>query len=130
MRVRVLVALVAIAAFAAGCAAIPESTPVAVVDENLGGAPEPTVGAPPAGLDPLSVVRLFVEAGVSHTNGHQAARSYLAPDAAKTWDDTKQISIVEDLFDTTWGDQNAPDADQHRQVVLRTRQVGRLNQSG
>lgn len=133
MRAKVLLVLLATVltgSFAAGCASIPESTPVEVVDENLGGAPEPTVGAPPAGLDPLSVVRMFVEAGVSHTNGHQAARSYLTAEAARTWDDTKQISIVEDLFDTTSGDQNAPDADQRRQVVLRMRQVGRLNQMG
>jgi Lipoprotein LpqB beta-propeller domain/Sporulation and spore germination len=132
MRILVAMAaaLTATAAFAAGCASIPESTPVEVVGENLGGEPEPTVGAPPAGLDPLSVVRMFVEAGISHTNGHQAARSYLTAEAAKTWDDTTQIRILEDRFDTPPADHNEPDADRRRKVVLRTRQVGSLDQAG
>jgi hypothetical protein len=128
MRVRILVALAAVTAFAAGCAAIPEATPVKVVDENRGGTDEPTVGAPPAGLDELSVVRGFVEAGRSHTDSHRAARSYLTAEAARTWNDTDKISILEDQFDTSPASQNAPDADRRRQVVLRTRQVGWLNQ--
>lgn|SRR5215470_3401279 len=133
MRVRALTALAAmavLATLAAACASIPESTPVKVVDENRGVAQEPTVGAPPAGLDELSVVRRFVEAGVSHTDAHKSARSYLTAEAAKTWNDADEISIVEDQFDTSPMDQSAPDADRRRKVVLRTRQLGRLNQEG
>ncbi|HET8643462.1 MAG TPA: hypothetical protein VFM37_16110, partial [Pseudonocardiaceae bacterium] len=42
--------LVLAAGLVAGCAAIPESTPVVVVDEYLGGPQAPTVPAPVPGL--------------------------------------------------------------------------------
>lgn len=137
MRSRTLTLLAPLAAVAtttallAGCAAIPESTPVVVVDENLGGPEEPTVGAPPAGLeDPLAVVRLFVEAGISHADEHQAARSYLTAESAQRWVDAGPITVLEDDFDTAPFNPGAADADRRRQVTLRARQIGQLDQTG
>jgi len=124
---RLLVVLSA-AALAAGCAAIPESTPVVVVDENLGASDGFTVGAPQPGLDPLSVVRLFVEAGVSHADEHQAARSYLTEESARRWDDEAPILVIDDTFGTSPVD--AGGADDRRLVTLRTSKIGQLDQSG
>ena len=122
--------LVLAAGLVAGCAAIPESTPVVVVDEHLGGPQAPTVPAPVPGLNPLSVVRQFVEAGVSHADEHEAARSYLTADAARKWDDAAPIMLLEDDFGTAPFDPAAPDADRRRVVMLRATQIGLLDASG
>jgi len=123
-------ALVA-ATVAAGCAAIPESSPVEVVGPRLSEASEAPVAPPPAGLDPLSVVRGFIEASARQANRHAAARAYLSTEATATWNDTGPVVVLADTFNTvpstSPGDAQTED---YRQVLLRGQQLGQLGADG
>lgn len=110
------------------CASIPESTPVEIVEDSIGG-PEPSVAAPPPGLGPLAVVRGFVEAGVAHADEHHAARLYLTTEAAQRWDAEASVVVLEHDFSTAPSDSGASDPDR-RSVTLRARQIGLLDPAG
>ncbi|MFI5777777.1 MtrAB system accessory lipoprotein LpqB [Nocardia sp. NPDC051570] len=87
----VLVGLLALT----GCANLPDnSAPQALGTIDR----EPTSSAPPQpiqGRDPDLLLRDFLQATADPTNRHQAARQYLSPTAAATWDDTAGTTIVE-----------------------------------
>ncbi len=78
-----------------GCANLPDSSApqaLGTIDR------EPTSSAPPQpiqGRDPDLLLRDFLQATADPTNRHQAARQYLSPTAAATWDDTAGTTIVE-----------------------------------
>jgi hypothetical protein len=114
-----------------GCAAIPESSPVQVVGPRMSETTEPPVAPPPDGLDPLSVVRGFIEAGSRQANRHAAARAYLTNEAKATWNDTGPIVVLADTFNTVYsagsGDAQTED---FRQVLLRGQQLGQLAADG
>ena len=121
-----LAALLSAAALLGGCASIPESTPVEIVEDSLGGQ-EPNVAAPPPGLDSLAVVRGFVEAGVAHADEHHAARLYLTTEAAQRWEAAASVVVLEDDFSTAPDPTSDPN---RRSVTLRVRQIGLLDQAG
>ncbi|MGF6883444.1 hypothetical protein ABIA39_004896 [Nocardia sp. GAS34] len=78
-----------------GCANLPDSSaPQALGTINH----EPTSTAPaqPApGIDPDVLVRNFLSATADPTDRHQAARLFLSPAAALSWDDTASTAIVD-----------------------------------
>ena len=119
------VAVVAIAV--SGCAAIPESSPVEVVGPRVSETTEVPVAPPPDDLDPLSVVRGFVEASASQTNRHAAARAYLTDEAKAAWNDPAVVVVLDDTFNTVYAT-GAGDAqgDDFRQVLLRGQQLGQV----
>lgn len=100
---RLLVIAVALAV-AAGCAAVPSSTPPVVV----GTAPPvgvPNGGdivlepdAPQDGMTPEEIVRGFVTASASSAPGHPIARQYLTPDADEAWQDGSQVTVIADNY--------------------------------
>ena len=79
----------------AGCAAIPASSDIQVVRSmpEAGLIPPP---GPERGVDPFRLVREFIEATGSPTNGHAAARSFLSRNAASSWDDHAGLTVIED----------------------------------
>lgn len=128
---RQLLPLLCAVGLAAGCAAIPESSPVQVVRPGASDPTEMPIAAPPAGLDPLSVVRGFVEASVSQANRHAAARAYLADEAQNTWDDAASVVVLDDSFNTVYstspGDSQGDD---YRQVQISGQRLGLLGADG
>lgn len=118
-----------LAVLVGGCAAIPESSPVQVVGPRMSETSEPPVAPPPDGLDPLLVVRGFIEAGSRQANRHAAARAYLTSEAKASWNDTGPIVVLADTFNTvyTTGDAQTEDV---RQVLLRGQQLGQLAADG
>lgn len=81
----------------ASCASIPEySDPKAVkpaIQDNVGSAPM----AIPHGLDPLAVVRSFVDSTARPGNDYAAARAHLTPDGEKPWRPPREMLIVDDV---------------------------------
>ena len=82
----------------AGCASVPDSSPVQVLRQVGGDEAAPPPG-PVDGSNPLDLVRDFVTASGSSTDKHAAARAFLAPEAAK-WDDTTGVTVLDGQFDT------------------------------
>lgn len=111
-----------------GCAAIPTNTqpkPIgtkAAKDTNTDNpAPEPRQG-----LDPLTLVRNFIEATSNPDRNYAAARAYMTQDAVQKWD-TKNPTIIETSFGTVPVSQatQAPQ-DKAQTVLLQGKYVGRL----
>jgi hypothetical protein len=107
-----------------GCAAIPTNTqpkPIGPKDSkttNTVTAPEPRQN-----LDPITLVRDFIDATSNPDRDFAAARAYLTPEADKKWD-TKNPTIIESSFSTVptpLGPQ-----DKTTTVLLQGKYVGRL----
>lgn len=115
----------------AGCAAIPESSPIEVVGPRVSDTQEAPVAAPRDGLDPLSVVRAFIEASASQANRRAAARAYLTEQAKATWNDSAPMVVIDDTFATVYatssGDSGSED---FREVLLRGQQLGQFGGDG
>lgn len=120
-------------AVVAGCASVPESSPVQVLRQVSAGDDAAPPPAPADGINPLDLVRDFVGASGSSTDKHGAARRYLAPEAAK-WDDTAGITVLDGQIDTV----PAPVAGPARQgtpadtttIRIRGTMIGRVTSSG
>ena len=124
-------AAVSAAVMVAGCAAIPESSPVEVVGPRVSETSEPPVEPPPTGLDPLSVVRGFIGASASQANRHAAARAYLTDEAKMTWNDTGPVVVLDDTFNTRYSTSPGDaQTDEYRQVEVRVLQLGELGVDG
>lgn len=120
-----------VAALVGGCAAIPESSPVEVVGPRLSETGEPPVAPPPAGIDPLTVVRGFIEASARQANRHAAARAYLTDQAKLSWDDTGPVVVLDDTFNTVYSTSPGDSQDDsYREVLLRGQQLGQLDPDG
>ncbi|TWH20520.1 LpqB family beta-propeller domain-containing protein [Prauserella rugosa] len=99
-----LLALLMSAAMAAGCAAIPnESQPEALPQQRPGRATE-AVPEPAPGLDPLTLVREFVEASAEPAADYAAARAYLSERARQQWHPDQNVAVIEDEFSTVYGE--------------------------
>ncbi|MGJ3587531.1 hypothetical protein ACR9EG_12950, partial [Lactococcus lactis] len=81
-------------------------------------APEPLPN-----IDPLTLVRQFLEATANPDGEYAAARAFLTPDANKNWD-TKNPTIIETGFSTVPTSASAQDKTQT--VLLQGKNVGRL----
>ncbi|MFD6796030.1 MULTISPECIES: LpqB family beta-propeller domain-containing protein [Prauserella salsuginis group] len=105
-RLRPWAALGMAALLVSGCAAIPaESQPEALPQQQRGQQTE-AVPEPAPGLDPLSVVREFVEASAEPASDYAAARAYLSQRARKQWQPDQSVAVIEDEFSTVFGSED------------------------
>jgi hypothetical protein len=124
-----LVAALLAVVLVAGCASVPESSPVQVLRKITEGDDR---GLPPGPTDdstPLDIVRGFVNASGSNSEQHAAARRFLTS-AAGNWDDDASVAIIAEQFDTVYS-RRPPNSDIDRVGVrIRGFQIGRLTASG
>lgn len=121
---RVLPALGAIGGLllSTGCAVIPEygnPKPISTTTMGTSRAAEPA--APQGGDDPANLVRNFIAASAKPEGKRAEARQYLAPPVDRNWDSTRELTIIEESFNTlvvAEGDT--------RVVTVRGRRVGKL----
>ncbi|NMO90764.1 LpqB family beta-propeller domain-containing protein [Actinomycetospora sp. TBRC 11914] len=103
MKRRLLAAVLGLVALLlAGCATVPGSSDVTVL-RRVGDPAEPS--APPGpnrGAQPLEIVRGWINASGATAERHSAARAFLAPAAAGSWDDGSSPTVVDDRVDTVF----------------------------
>ncbi|WP_086788631.1 LpqB family beta-propeller domain-containing protein, partial [Crossiella equi] len=113
---------------AAACAAIPENTELKAIPTSAG---EPgrasTVDAPKGLEDPAVMVRNFVGASAKPESSRSEARQYLVPELQKSWDDRKQLTVIDDDFATLVS--SGGDSD-NQTVSVRGKRIGTLGQDG
>ncbi|TNC21273.1 LpqB family beta-propeller domain-containing protein [Amycolatopsis alkalitolerans] len=128
MRRARIVAALAAGLLLAGCATVPdESQPVAVQHQELGQIANPDVQQPPRDIDPLTVVRDFVEASAQPVSNNAAARTYLDDAAAKAWQPGKLMNVIDDQFNTVYAaGSDLPANPSEVVVVVRGTALGRL----
>lgn len=128
-RSRILLAVLAFALVASGCAAIPTQTQPEAIPQERAAPPTQEIPEPASGLDPLSVVREFVRASAQPTNDHAASRAYLSSGSRKEWQPDQTVTVIQDEFGTVYApDDEQPENETERVVTLRGAQVGRLSQ--
>jgi hypothetical protein len=122
-------ALLLTLAAVAGCASVPESSPVQVL-RQVGGSEDALVPpGPVAGSNPLDLVRDFVFAAGSSTERHGAARRFLAPEA-EGWDDAAGLTVLDGQFDTVPAPGAAAPSSDTTTIRIRGTAIGRLTSSG
>ncbi|MGH3550655.1 MAG: LpqB family beta-propeller domain-containing protein [Pseudonocardiaceae bacterium] len=92
----ILVTALLITASLVGCAAVPESSDLQVVRSMPGVSGSAPSAGPERGVDPFRLVREFIEATGSSTDGHAAARAFLSRSAAANWNDHAGLTVIED----------------------------------
>ena len=123
-----LLVLLLVLAGLAGCASVPESSPVQVL-RRVGDGDAPVLPPGPAeGSNALDLVRGFVYASGSSPDRHGAARRFLAPEAAD-WDDGTGVTVLAEQFDTVYPTSVDPEADM-RTVRIRGTALGKLTPGG
>jgi hypothetical protein len=94
---RLVPALAVLGALLVGCSTVPTSSPNVVITQAPNRSDEP-IGiepvSPEKGATPEEIVRGFIDAAASSTRQHPIAREYLTPQAAKTWSDESDITII------------------------------------
>lgn len=128
-RARAVVLLLTALTLVAGCASVPESSPVQVLRKITAGDDRVLPPGPTDNSSPLDIVRGFVNASGSGADRHAAARRFLSP-AAAGWDDTASLTVIADQFDTIYS-RRPPGSDTARAMVrVRGAKVGRLTPAG
>ncbi|MEU4444129.1 LpqB family beta-propeller domain-containing protein [Actinosynnema sp. NPDC050801] len=110
---------------AAGCAAIPTETSPIAVNPSAGNASAAAAPEPVPDIDPLTLVREFVNASANPESDYAAAKAYLTEDAKKAWNTKGTPTIIDTTFNTVPTPGVTAD-DRHRTVLLQGRNVGRL----
>jgi hypothetical protein len=107
------------------CSIVPTSSPTVPITQ----APErpvrdvePPPLPPASGATPEEVVRGFVDAAASSVRGRPVAAEYLTPDAARTWTDATDITIISRGYATV--------ASEAGSVEVTAARVGTVNQRG
>ncbi|HSK61404.1 MAG TPA: LpqB family beta-propeller domain-containing protein [Actinomycetospora sp.] len=127
-RAGVLVPLLVVLALGGGCASVPGSSEVTVL-RRVSDAAEPTAPPGPArDAGPLETVRGWVLASGAAAERHEAARAFLTPGAAGTWDDGARPTVVSDQVDTVFADR--PAGVGQAAVRIRATALGVLNPDG
>ncbi|GAB3684645.1 LpqB family beta-propeller domain-containing protein [Saccharopolyspora tripterygii] len=124
-RSRRLAALLVLLLSVSSCASIPESSEPKAVKEVDGSNATIPINPPPDDIDPLALVRSFVDKAASPTSGHESARKHLAPSIERNWTPPAGMLIVENV-DTIPAPQPQPLPDGVQMVTLRADRVGRL----
>lgn len=124
----VLLVLLTALAVLAGCATVPGSSDVQVL-RRVGDAAEPALPPGPVrGAGPLETVRGWVNASGWTGERHEAARSFLTPQAAGGWDDGAAPTVVDDQVATVFADR--PSAPGTSTVRVRATRLGTLTPEG
>lgn len=79
-----------------GCATVPDSSDLQVVRSLQAGPQIPSPVGPERGVDPFRLVRGFIEATGNPVGEHAAARAHLTTQAAREWDDSARLTVIED----------------------------------
>ncbi len=129
MRRRLLAAVLGLVALLlAGCATVPGSSDVTVL-RRVGDPAEPSAPPGPArGAQPLEIVRGWILASGATAERHSAARAFLSPPAAGSWDDGSSPTVVGDRVDTVF----SPGSGQSGTASVRVRadRLGTLRPDG
>jgi hypothetical protein len=120
----VLLALVGLA----GCASVPDSSPVQVLRQVGEGEDAQLPPGPVDGSNPLDLVRDFVFASGSSADRHGAARRFLAPDA--DWDDAAGLTVLGSQFDTVPAPGVSDPGGGSTTIRIRGTALGRITPSG
>jgi hypothetical protein len=128
LRLLVLLTVLLSAAALAGCASVPDSSPVEPLHRITDGYGPATPPGPGENAGPLDLVLGFVNASASADNRHAAARRFLTPNS-QNWDDTTSLTVLGDQLDSTSSARARGDAD-HATVALHGTELGRLNPDG
>lgn len=110
---------------ATGCAAIPTETSPIAINPTAGKPTQPAAPEPARDIDPLTLVREFVNATANPEGDYAAAKAYLTEEARKTWNTKGTPTIIETTFNTVPTGLATGD-DKQRTVLLQGKQVGRL----
>jgi hypothetical protein len=114
----------------AGCASLPESSHVQILEEVGEGVDEQLPPGPVEGSNPLDLVRDFVFASGSSTDNHGSARRFLTSEAAEGWDDAASVTVLDGQFDTV-PVPGASNLSADRAVIrIRGTAIGRLTRAG
>ena len=129
-RARALLAAVAMicatALAASGCATLPSSSSPQVIDIFSPPGPGLTVPTPVPDQEPDLLVRDFLKAAAIADQRHAAARQFLTPEAAESWDDSAETTIVLRADLSAEGGREADRAE----YTLRAEKVGSLDPGG
>ncbi|WP_158850041.1 LpqB family beta-propeller domain-containing protein [Saccharothrix deserti] len=121
---RLLVVLLAVCV-SAGCAAIPTQTQPIPVNPSAGNVSEPAAPQPIRDIEPLTLVREFVNASANPEGDYAAAKAYMTDAAKKAWDTKGTPTIIDATFNTVPTPVVTAD-DKRRTVLLQGKNVGRL----
>ncbi|HVH21078.1 MAG TPA: LpqB family beta-propeller domain-containing protein [Pseudonocardia sp.] len=127
-RVVVLAVVLAMAGVA-GCANVPDSSPVQVLRQVGEGEEAQLPPGPVDGSNPLDLVRDFVFASGSSADRHGGARRFLAP-AAADWDDAASLTVLGGQFDTVPAPGASDPASGTTTIRIRGTALGRITASG
>lgn len=111
---------------ATGCATLPSSSSPQVIDTFSPGSQELSVPTPVPDQEPDLLVRDFIKASAIADQRHIAARQFLTPEAAETWDDSAQTLIVLRADLSAEGGRSTDRAE----YTLRGEKVGSLDPGG
>lgn len=110
----------------AGCATLPSSSPPQVIDTFAPSATALTVPTPVPDQEPDLLIRDFLKAAAIADQRHAAARQFLTPEAAQSWDDSAETTIVLRADLSAEGGRGADRAE----YTLRAEKVGSLDPGG
>ncbi|OLT15745.1 hypothetical protein BJF78_16000 [Pseudonocardia sp. CNS-139] len=113
----------------AGCANVPESSPVQVLRQVSDGEDAHVPPGPVDGSNPLDLVRDFVFASGSSNDEHGAARRFLAPEAA-AWDDGASLTVLDGQFDTVPAPGAADPSSGVTTIRIRGTAIGQVTTTG
>ena len=113
----------------AGCASVPDSSPVQVLRQVGDGDGRVLPPGPVDGSNPLDLVRGFVYASGSSADRHGAARRFLAPEAAD-WDDGTGVTVLDEQFDTVYAQPPVDPESGTPPCASAAPQLGRLTPAG
>lgn len=128
-RIATALVLLLVAAGVAGCASVPDSSPVQVLQQVGEGEDAQLPPGPVDGSNPLDLVRDFVFASGSSADKHGAARRFLAP-AAADWNDGASLTVLGGQFDTVPAPGAADPATGVTTIRIRGTALGRITGSG
>nr|WP_232320493.1 MtrAB system accessory lipoprotein LpqB [Rhodococcus sp. WMMA185] len=118
-------AAIAVLLVVSGCASLPDaSTPQAIGTVNTD-PPGSSVVAPAPGRAPDLLLRDFFEAITDPSDQHLAARQFLTPTEAESWDDAGSVTVV-DKIDVLPEERTADRAT----YTIRANKVGQLEPGG
>lgn len=114
-RLAALIGVLVTAIVLAACGGVPDNSSPQPIESFKREGPTNAVPVPQSDMDPEALVRAFLEATASPTDGHAAARRFLTKPSSEQWDE-RGDSIILDEINTF--------VDQRSQNSVRMRLVG------
>jgi hypothetical protein len=112
----------------AGCASVPGSSSVDVLQRVTEGSGPQVPPGPEENASPVDLVQGFINSSAIGENQHAAARRFLTPDS-QNWDDASSLTVLDNQLGLPSSAMPSSDSD-HATVRLHGLQLGRLNPDG